>query len=61
MSTESDVYVPWSQREGWEDLQPVPQNDAPNCLVPIAYHEQCQSPLTYLLLRLNVQLIWLEN
>ncbi|GAA5971708.1 hypothetical protein JCM3765_007623 [Sporobolomyces pararoseus] len=40
MSAESDVYVPWSQREGWEDLQPVPQNDAPNCLVPIAYHEQ---------------------
>ncbi|BGP15832.1 hypothetical protein JCM10213_005684 [Rhodosporidiobolus nylandii] len=35
-STEEE-YVPWAKREGWEDLQPVPQADAPNCLVPIAY------------------------
>ncbi|GJN89140.1 hypothetical protein Rhopal_002114-T1 [Rhodotorula paludigena] len=36
MATE-ETYVPWAQKEGYEDLVPVPQNDAPNCLVPIAY------------------------
>ncbi|GAA5970885.1 hypothetical protein JCM11641_004493 [Rhodosporidiobolus odoratus] len=36
-SPPEDEYVLWSKREGWEDLQPIPQNDAPNCLVPIAY------------------------
>ncbi|GAA5860610.1 hypothetical protein JCM5353_004069, partial [Sporobolomyces roseus] len=40
MSPDSEAYVLWSARPGWEDLQPIPQNDAPNCLVPIAYHEQ---------------------
>ncbi|GAA5829804.1 hypothetical protein JCM3766R1_001312 [Sporobolomyces carnicolor] len=40
MSSGTEAYVPWSQRPGWEDLEPVAQNDAPNCLVPIAYHEQ---------------------
>ncbi|GAA5878645.1 hypothetical protein JCM16303_002155 [Sporobolomyces ruberrimus] len=39
-STDLEPYVPWTQREGWTDLSPVAQNDAPNCLVPIAYHEQ---------------------
>lgn len=43
MSSGTEAYVPWSQRPGWEDLEPVAQNDAPKCLVPIAYHEQCQS------------------
>lgn len=40
MSPDSEPYVLWSARPGWEDLEPIPQNDAPNCLVPIAYHEQ---------------------
>ncbi|BGO99526.1 CAAX geranylgeranyltransferase alpha subunit [Rhodotorula toruloides] len=38
-AADAKPYVPWAQREGWEDLQPVAQNDAPNCLVPIAYDE----------------------
>ncbi|KWU46260.1 protein prenylyltransferase, partial [Rhodotorula sp. JG-1b] len=25
----------------WQDVVPVPQDDAPNALVPIAYHEYC--------------------
>ncbi|GAA5861090.1 hypothetical protein JCM8547_008031 [Rhodosporidiobolus lusitaniae] len=36
---EDEEYVPWAKREGWEDLQPIPQADAPDCLVPIAYDE----------------------
>lgn len=44
-SPSSTGYVPFAQRPGWHDLQPVPQQDAPNCLVPIAYTEQCQSPM----------------
>ncbi|GAA5903693.1 hypothetical protein JCM6882_003388 [Rhodosporidiobolus microsporus] len=36
---EEEEYVLWHKREGWEDLLPIPQNDAPNCLVPIAYDE----------------------
>lgn len=39
----SEPYVLWSKRPGWEDLEPVPQNDAPDSLVPIAYDEFCQS------------------
>jgi hypothetical protein len=37
-----DSYTLYSQRAGWEDLQPIPQADAPNALVPIAYTEQCK-------------------
>lgn len=41
VTTEPEVV--WSKRPGWEDLEPVPQNDAPNALVPIAYDEYCES------------------
>ncbi|GAA6024317.1 hypothetical protein JCM11491_005984 [Sporobolomyces phaffii] len=40
MSDDSEPYVFWHDRPGWEDVPPIPQDDAPNCLVPIAYHEQ---------------------
>ncbi|GAA5953035.1 hypothetical protein JCM21900_005046 [Sporobolomyces salmonicolor] len=38
-AADAEPYVPWAKRKGWEDLQPIPQNDAPKCLVPIAYPE----------------------
>ncbi|BGP39772.1 CAAX geranylgeranyltransferase alpha subunit [Rhodotorula kratochvilovae] len=38
MSTQK-TYVKWADKEGYEDLLPIPQDDAPNCLVPIAYDE----------------------
>ncbi|GAA6027443.1 hypothetical protein JCM8097_007866 [Rhodosporidiobolus ruineniae] len=34
---EPEPWTTWAAQKGWEDLQPVPQKDAPNCLVPIAY------------------------
>ncbi|TNY23470.1 hypothetical protein DMC30DRAFT_414158 [Rhodotorula diobovata] len=34
-----ETYVPWVKKDGFTDLTPVPQDDAPNCLVPIAYDE----------------------
>lgn len=40
-----ETYVPWVKKDGFTDLTPVPQDDAPNCLVPIAYDEMCRSPL----------------
>ncbi|KAK4056797.1 CAAX geranylgeranyltransferase alpha subunit [Microbotryomycetes sp. JL221] len=33
-------YVPFHERQGWQDLVPIAQLDAPNCLVPIAYSQQ---------------------
>ncbi|KDE07109.1 hypothetical protein MVLG_02679 [Microbotryum lychnidis-dioicae p1A1 Lamole] len=35
----SSSYVAYASRPGWADLEPIPQKDAPNALVPIAYAE----------------------
>ncbi|GAA5939445.1 hypothetical protein JCM3775_001714 [Rhodotorula graminis] len=35
----AETYVPWAKKDSYADLAPVPQDDAPNCLVPIAYDE----------------------
>jgi len=43
-----ETYVLWSKKDGYTDLTPVPQDDAPNCLVPIAYDEMCPSLLLLL-------------
>ncbi|SCV67471.1 BQ2448_5082 [Microbotryum intermedium] len=32
-------YIPYASRPGWQDLEPIPQKDAPHALVPIAYAE----------------------
>lgn len=42
MASTSD-YIPFAARPGWSDLTPIPQADAPNALVPIAYTEKCAS------------------
>ncbi|GAA6051353.1 hypothetical protein JCM3770_004497 [Rhodotorula araucariae] len=34
-----EPYVNWATKDGYTDLVPIPQDDAPNCLVPIAYDE----------------------
>ena len=40
----SEPHKPYATREGWTDLVPIKQDDAPNALVPIAYTEECESP-----------------
>lgn len=37
----SSDYIPFAARPGWSNLTPIPQADAPNALVPIAYTEKC--------------------
>ena len=39
----TEAYTPYALREGWSDLVPIKQDDAPNALVPIAYTEECES------------------
>jgi hypothetical protein len=48
-ASESEEDVMWSKRPEWQDVEPVPQDDAPNALVPIAYHEYCKSSRRFLM------------
>lgn len=35
-------YIPFREREEFQDIIPINQVDGPNALVPIAYTEQCE-------------------
>lgn len=38
-------FIPYAQRPEWSDLPPIPQDDGPNPLVPIAYTEEYRSSM----------------
>ncbi|GLJ21697.1 hypothetical protein SUGI_0404280 [Cryptomeria japonica] len=44
---EDDTSVPLSEREEWKDVQPLPQDDGPNPVVPIAYTKEFRETMDY--------------
>lgn len=46
-SDEEDTRIPISQRPEWADVTPVPQNDGPNPVVPIAYSQDFTETMSY--------------
>lgn len=34
-------YIPYAQREEWNDVEPIFQDDGPDPIVPIAYSAEC--------------------
>jgi len=40
-------WLPYSQREEWRDLAPIPQNDGPNPVVAIQYSPQFRETMDY--------------
>ncbi|KAH9301835.1 hypothetical protein KI387_013418 [Taxus chinensis] len=49
MESEDDeeTRVPLSEREEWRDVQPLPQDDGSNPIVPIAYTEEFREAMDY--------------
>lgn len=41
MADDNDNEVPFYETTEWADVVPVPQDDGPNPLVPIAYAQEC--------------------
>ncbi|EFJ26706.1 hypothetical protein SELMODRAFT_228128 [Selaginella moellendorffii] len=49
MSSDDDeeVWIPLREREEWKDVEPIPQDDGPNPVVPIAYTSQFREVMDY--------------
>ncbi|CAO3642131.1 unnamed protein product [Cunninghamella echinulata] len=39
--------VPYNERANWKDVTPIPQDDGPNPLVPIAYSSDYIDAMDY--------------
>ncbi|KAK8946727.1 Protein farnesyltransferase/geranylgeranyltransferase type-1 subunit alpha [Platanthera zijinensis] len=46
-SEEDDEWVPFSRRSEWSDVKPVPQDDGPHPVVPIAYADDFRETMDY--------------
>uniref|UniRef100_A0A0D6R3A0 Protein farnesyltransferase/geranylgeranyltransferase type-1 subunit alpha n=1 Tax=Araucaria cunninghamii TaxID=56994 RepID=A0A0D6R3A0_ARACU len=44
---EEETTIPLSQRPEWSDVQPLPQDDGPNPVVPIAYTDEFRETMDY--------------
>lgn len=44
---EEDEKIPLSQRPEWSDVTPIPQDDGPNPVVPIAYKDDFTEIMDY--------------
>ncbi|KAG0174538.1 1,3-beta-D-glucan synthase [Apophysomyces sp. BC1015] len=47
LTTMSDENLPYSERPQWADVTPIPQDDGPNPLVPIAYSNDYKDTMDY--------------
>ncbi|KAL5715139.1 galactose-6-sulfurylase [Ranunculus cassubicifolius] len=47
MDSDEDERIPISQRNEWSDVTPIPQDDGPNPVVPIAYKDDFKETMEY--------------
>ncbi|XP_010912112.1 protein farnesyltransferase/geranylgeranyltransferase type-1 subunit alpha [Elaeis guineensis] len=46
-SSDDDDRIPFSRRPEWSDVRPVPQDDGPHPIVPIAYRDDFRETMDY--------------
>ncbi|KAL9251583.1 farnesyltransferase/geranylgeranyltransferase type-1 subunit alpha-like protein [Drosera capensis] len=47
MESDTDQSIPLSNRPEWSDIVPLPQDDGPNPVVPIAYTDEFRETMSY--------------
>jgi protein farnesyltransferase/geranylgeranyltransferase type-1 subunit alpha len=46
-SSGEDGFLPFNERKGWEDMEPLPQDDGPQAVVRIAYSDKFRNVFDY--------------